>query len=357
MAELLTLKGYTVETASDGRDGIAQAMLHRPDLILCDVMMPHVDGYQVLEAIRLNRSLATVPFIFLTAKADRTDFRHGMNLGADDYLTKPFTSSDLLAAIESRLGQEQRRAAAIQAQVEKHWNQLTKVSAHEYNTPLTGIMGFAHLLMDYDESFDKTQVQSMLGMIITSCWRLKRTLDNTQLTHELLRTTPAIATSVATGSSFVSAEVVKTILVDTASRYERVINERADVVDAHLHIGEKHLHKVLEELIDNALKFSPVTSSIRIKGRQTGGTYQLAITNQGRGMTPENVANIAPYTQFDRSIHEQQGTGVGLFIAKSLVELANGRLSISSQINGPTTVTVELLAEARFTREERNPSS
>ena len=357
MAELLTLKGYTVETASDGREGIAQAMLNRPDLILCDVMMPHVDGYQVLEAIRTNRSLATVPFIFLTAKADRTDLRRGMNLGADDYLTKPFTSSDLLAAIECRLGQEQRRAAAIQAQVEKHWNQLTKVSAHEYNTPLTGIMGFAHLLMDYDESFDKTQVQSMLGMIITSCWRLKRTLDNTQLTQDLLRTTPAVAPSVATGSSFLSAEVVKTILVDTASRYERVIADRADVVDAHLYIGEKHLHKVLEELIDNALKFSPVTSSIRIKGRQTAGTYQLTITNQGRGMTPENVASIAPYTQFDRSIHEQQGTGVGLFIAKSLVELANGRLSISSQVNGPTTVTVDLLAEAQYTREERDLSS
>lgn len=107
LTELLTLQGYEVEAASNGHEGLERAQSNRPDLILCDVMMPQIDGYQVLEAIRIDRSLSAIPFIFLTAKADSTDVRLGMNLGADDYLTKPFTSDDLISAIESRLKQRQ----------------------------------------------------------------------------------------------------------------------------------------------------------------------------------------------------------------------------------------------------------
>lgn len=110
VAELLSLNGYQVVTARDGRQGIALATLEKPDLIICDIMMPCQDGYQVLNAIRKNEPLASTPFIFLTAKAQSTDQRAGMNLGADDYLTKPFTFADLLSAIDSRLVRETYRA-------------------------------------------------------------------------------------------------------------------------------------------------------------------------------------------------------------------------------------------------------
>ncbi len=107
-AELIRQHGYQVATAGDGRDGIAQAVLTPPDLIICDIMMPNLNGYQVLEIVRATPVLVRTPFIFLTAKADHADLRQGMNLGADDYLTKPFTSRDLLTAIESRLRHKQQ---------------------------------------------------------------------------------------------------------------------------------------------------------------------------------------------------------------------------------------------------------
>ncbi|GAB3639835.1 response regulator [Spirosoma arcticum] len=103
IAELISLHGYQITTAGDGRQGITQALLDPPDLIICDVMMPQLNGYEVLEIVRATPVLVRTPFIFLTAKADRTDLRVGMNLGADDYLTKPFLITDLLAAIEGRL--------------------------------------------------------------------------------------------------------------------------------------------------------------------------------------------------------------------------------------------------------------
>lgn len=99
---ILKMEGYEVLEASDGAEGIQLAHNELPDLILCDIMMPARDGYQVLQAVRINRATATTPFIFFTAKGEKPDLRAGMNLGADDYLVKPTPRADLLEAIEAR---------------------------------------------------------------------------------------------------------------------------------------------------------------------------------------------------------------------------------------------------------------
>ena len=108
LQELLEAKGYNIRTASNGKQGVLDAIEFRPHLILCDVMMPKMDGYKVLEYIRKTSIIQNTPFIFLTAKVDKSDIRQGMELGADDYLTKPFTYKELLKAIETRLDRQQR---------------------------------------------------------------------------------------------------------------------------------------------------------------------------------------------------------------------------------------------------------
>jgi CRP/FNR family transcriptional regulator, cyclic AMP receptor protein len=108
-AEILELAGYKVKTASNGKIGVELALQERPDLIICDIMMPVLDGYGVLHLLNKNPALAGIPFIFLTAKAERSDLRKGMEMGADDYVTKPFDDIELLNAVESRL----KRAALL----------------------------------------------------------------------------------------------------------------------------------------------------------------------------------------------------------------------------------------------------
>lgn len=103
IAEILELDGYDVLQAGDGKAGVRHAKAHHPDLIICDIMMPELDGYGVLHILSRNPETASIPFMFLTAKADKSDIRKGMNLGADDYLTKPFEDTELLGAVESRL--------------------------------------------------------------------------------------------------------------------------------------------------------------------------------------------------------------------------------------------------------------
>lgn len=106
LLELLEAEDFQTVAAANGRIGLELVTSENPDLILCDMMMPEIDGYGVLAFIRQHPATATIPFIFLTAKSSRSDFRHGMNLGADDYLTKPFTRAELLSAIEGRLNKQ-----------------------------------------------------------------------------------------------------------------------------------------------------------------------------------------------------------------------------------------------------------
>lgn len=113
IALLLELEGYEVLTAENGRRGVEQALAHPPDLVLCDVMMPELDGFGVVQTLRNHPATATVPFVFLTARGERGDVRLGMNFGADDYLTKPVIRDDLLAAVEARLA----RAGAVRQQL------------------------------------------------------------------------------------------------------------------------------------------------------------------------------------------------------------------------------------------------
>jgi CRP/FNR family transcriptional regulator, cyclic AMP receptor protein len=102
-AEILELANYKVTTAANGKKGVELALKNQPDLIICDIMMPELDGYGVLHAIHKNEAIKNTPFIFLTAKTERNDLRKGMDLGADDYITKPFSGTELLNAIDGRL--------------------------------------------------------------------------------------------------------------------------------------------------------------------------------------------------------------------------------------------------------------
>lgn len=127
LAEILELAGYKTSTAENGKKGIEMAEQFQPHLILCDVMMPVLDGYGTLSIMRKKIQTADIPFIFLTAKSEKTDFRYGMNLGADDYITKPFESNELLRVIELRLAKAEKiRHAAEKGNDIHHFINIAK---------------------------------------------------------------------------------------------------------------------------------------------------------------------------------------------------------------------------------------
>ena len=115
LATILEMEGFEVLLAENGQAGVAEARASHPDLIICDVMMPELDGHGVLKALRGEKGTATIPFIFLTAKGEKNDQRTGMNLGADDYLTKPVARTDLLASVRVRLERRDAHEAELES--------------------------------------------------------------------------------------------------------------------------------------------------------------------------------------------------------------------------------------------------
>ncbi|MBL9175220.1 MAG: response regulator transcription factor [Verrucomicrobiales bacterium] len=161
LAQLLELEGYAVLSADNGLTGLDLARKERPDVILCDVMMPGLDGHGVIRALREDTATTQIPFIFLTARGDRTDVRTGMNFGADDYLTKPVVRDDLLAAIETRLA----RAAAVQAASSHGGNFKPDFSSA---VPLESVLGLtpreAEVLLWTAQGKSNADIATILGM-------------------------------------------------------------------------------------------------------------------------------------------------------------------------------------------------
>jgi len=150
-AEILELANYEVDTAANGKLGIEKALKRVPDLIICDIMMPVLDGHGVLHLLQKNETLKNVPFIFLTAKAERGDFRKGMEMGADDYVTKPFTDIELLTAIEGRLKKKDFLQDKIESAATKRQNETANLMALRKLVDNSAVNFYKKKRLIYDE--------------------------------------------------------------------------------------------------------------------------------------------------------------------------------------------------------------
>ncbi|WP_417369225.1 response regulator [Gelidibacter japonicus] len=161
-ADILELAGYKVATAENGKIGLEKAIQLLPDVIVCDIMMPEMDGYEVLQDLNKNAKTASIPFVFLTAKTERTDMRKGMNLGADDYLTKPFSENELLEAIECRM----KKHDFLKKEYSK-----TIEGVSQFIEAASTYMDLDHLSRDYSpQKFNKRDVIYMEGSAANSLY-------------------------------------------------------------------------------------------------------------------------------------------------------------------------------------------
>lgn len=349
IVEMLRLEGYEVEGAENGEVGLALAADFVPDLVICDIMMPKMDGYGVLTAMRQNHATRTIPFIFLTAKTERGEVRRGMGMGADDYLTKPFENEELLEAVRARLAHHQTFEEQAQSQLSELRESIVTALPHELRTPLNTIIGFSDMLHIEADTVTAEEVREWSGHIQAAAQRLNRLVEN-YLTYvriqALLRDSKRLAKLRAqvTEKPHAAAEYQAVYI---AQRYERA----SDLTISHgdqgvVAIAESDLIKIMDELLDNAFKFSKsgqgVSLTTQVVNRDEGVFYELCVTDYGRGMKPEQVKLVGMYMQFDRLIYEQQGAGIGLAVARALAEMYHGQLTLESEAGEYTRITVLL---------------
>lgn len=321
---MLELHGHTVLAADSGREGLVLLEM-KPELILCDVGLPGMDGYQVITAVRQHPQGREVPFIFLTARTDRDDQRRGMSLGADDYITKPFTERDILDAIDARLRRQQPLRERVEQLLAEHRSEAGADWSHELLTPLNGVLGGLELIEAEADTIQPGELKPLLTLIRSGAERQLTLARKIVLYFELerIKVSPppdpfhCDASAVPDSAAYLAAE--------EAGRTAD-LTVRCD--PATLPLAETHLFGAVLEIARNAFYFSTHDQPVTVVGTRHGSRYTLAISDQGAGMTPAQRATVAAFTQFDRDRHRQQGLGLGLAIARSAAAVAGGKLTL-----------------------------
>lgn len=340
----LRQKGYDVIEAENGASGIELARKELPDLILCDVNMERVDGYLTLSSLRNEPTTEAIPFILMTGLADNAGMRHGMELGADDYLPKPFTIEALYGAVDARL----KKAQALRQEAERKLSDLrdniSLMLPHELRTPLNGILAYGEILAADAANMPASEIAEMGQVIHDSGKRLERLIENFLIYAqiELLGTDPQKVAALRKKRTQSAAR-----LIEEKTRAQSVLANRAgdlklELAHVEAPISEDYLARIIDELAQNAFKFSQPGTPVRISLSEATNALVLTVEDRGRGFSTEHISRVGAYMQFERKIQEQQGLGLGLSIAKRLTELHGGTLVIQSNKREGTTITLRL---------------
>src|SRR5689334_1374193 len=262
----LSQKGYDVVEAGNGASGIEVARKELPDLILCDVNMEKMDGYLTLSSLRNEPATATIPLILMTGLADHAGMRHGMELGADDYLPKPFTIEALYAAVETRLKKAQTLRDEAEKKLADLRDNISMMLPHELRTPLNGILAYGEILSTDANSLPPAEIAEMGQVIHESGKRLERLIKNFLIYSqiELLGTDPQRTSALRKKQTPLPRKIVEARATQQAQTFGRMADMTIDLTDKPAAISEEYLTKIVDELVHNAFKFSKAGTAIQI---------------------------------------------------------------------------------------------
>ncbi|MEQ8674193.1 MAG: response regulator [Aggregatilineales bacterium] len=347
LAEILHYEGFQVIEADSGKRGIEVLEIEQPDLILCDLAMPEASGYEVLDYVRSSKTLLKLPFIFLTARTERNFFRLGMELGADDYISKPVSKTELLSAIQSRLNRYQELTDISNLELDKAKKRLTRLVSHELRTPLVSISMVQQIISNRLHALSSDDIAELMDTLQSGSNRLQHLVEQmvlmTQIDTSLLN-----KDEVQKNGHVLDAWIVVQAAVATARQFayrhphgEIYLKPPREIVPVH--ILYQALRHALAEIVANALDFSPPGSKITIAQELHKDKAWITITDQGSGLTTNRLRTaLVPFEQIDRERHEQQGMGLGLPLAKTIIELHDGEILFRPTVSSGTQVIFQL---------------
>jgi len=344
--DTLETHGYEVWTAKDGAEGLQVLETLVPDLILSDIAMPAMDGYEFYEAVRRNPHWTLIPFIFLTARGERSDILQGKRLGVDDYLTKPFETEDLLTAVEARLKRMAEVRAATEAEKDELRKAILDALPHELRTPLTYIKGYTSLLLQDTALMKPEIVHEALEAIRSGGDRIGSLVEDFVFLVTL--DTGEVPATLKVASEPVDLRIILRTLV---SDYQQMARDRQVAleldIDSSLPSVEgypPYIANALGRLVGNAIKFSKREGGrVIIRAWAERDEVYVAVEDAGIGLPAVEIPRIFErFYQVNRERMEQQGVGLGLPIARGIIEAHGGRIVVKSEVGVGSTFTVIL---------------
>lgn len=343
LTDFLIMQGYDVLSAANGEEAFKLAVEEQPNIIISDLGMPIWDGARLLSELQKNPDLERIPVVILTSWADRKNMRLGLQAGAVDYITKPFTLDEIAGALDSHLNRQKKRGKAISKYArDSVLPSILRYLPHELRTPMTGILGASDLLMDTNNALQPEDVAEMGEIFQLSSMRILRLIENMEIFLSLKSksfnsTFKNHEEQTCFNITFLLERICKNAMTRNNFPKTDIIFNCSVAADRGVVID---LEKVFDEVLNNAFQFADSGSSVRVNLQDAGDKGILTIQNEGPGLSPDQLDTIDSFIQFDRNKQEQQGLGLGLYIAKELASLNGASLDIQSCPEGPTIVQI-----------------
>ncbi len=317
LVDILDLNGYDPRSAADGSAGLAAAREAPPALIITDIAMPGLDGFNLLEALRSDPELRTIPVIVISAKVDRASTRHGMELGADDYITKPFTEEEVLRSIEARLEKKE---------LLDELDAFSHTVAHDLRSPLSTLIGRLDLLLlrlDAEHGHDLRRQAEEAGR---SARRLNEIIDELLILSGVRRQSVVLAPLDMSALVDDAVDRLESLLQATGARVKKTCTPCPAAIGHGPWVVE-----IWVNYLSNAAKYGGENPTIEIGGEPLpGGTHaRFWVQDHGPGLPPEIVDKLfVPFTRINAV--RAKGHGLGLSIVRRIAEKLHGTVGVDT---------------------------
>lgn len=335
---LLQRAGYEVITSNNGTDGLSLALSEKPDVIVCDVMMPPPDGFELKKIMSAKPEVSEIPFIFLTARSSQKDRLIGLDTGADDYMSKPFDVRELIARIEAILKRQERgrRSGLLegQLQMDQLRRMITQNVSHEMRTPITVMISSLELALQGKTENDQAPINDFIKTALVNAQRLKNLTDDLLLLYAIDQgKINTFRTPINLDYDF------SAVIQETMDRWrdKRLTSEITIGENVVINAPKDGFKCMVAHLVDNACKFSPDLGKIKIDLQRNGvGGCILEIKDTGPGIPDAFKEKVFErYFQVSQGDNRKYaGIGVGLFISRAIARALDGDVEVMESSAG-----------------------
>lgn len=341
IAKLLEFEGFQVITAEDGQAAIDLLKTNKPDLIIADIMMPNVDGYGLYRHVHADARLKQIPFIFLTAKATKNDVRLGKEMGADDYLVKPFDPKDLVAAVRGKLHRMEELRTQKETEMEDLSEHIFSYLTHKLRVPLSNMRAILNDLRDPARNYAQDDLQSIYNQLDQNTQDMDSLLEKFSLLTRL--------ENFMDEDTFMDGAVVVSISEIVQQLKQNWFPEVEFETDDQLHTlfarGDGgYLYRVFNELLDNARRNQKhIDDKIFLRVSYSNRNLIFEVEDKGYGIPEKDLPRIFnKFYQCESKSRLTRGTGLGLALVKIILDLHQGEIRVESIVDKGSKFTITL---------------
>lgn len=355
LGHVLKKAGYETMEAFSGQEAISQVKKQQPDIILLDVMMPEMSGFEVCEHLKKESEYKDIPVIFLSALTETDSKVKGFSVGGVDYITKPFQRQEVLARIElhvklkrlqeqlnEKISQLKEREQNLE-KLNREKDELIRIVGHDFRNPVTGIMGLASFLEENTSNMPADEQAQMLGIIRESGQKLLDLVNELLTKEENANITELILEELDPQSLMLG---VIDLHKPTATNKDITIETDLDDV-VPMKLDRHKMEQIVSNLLSNALKFTPEKGTVLVALKEvdhSGRAIDMVIQDSGMGIPEKQLGDLwsSNADSIRTGTSGEEGSGMGLTLVKNFTELHDGQISVESDEGEGTRFTVRL---------------